>query len=133
MIERLGIALIFVAMAALIGLVIQRTARARSVRLASNIQLNGRSSHAPRLIVFTSKWCCDCITQHEMIEQFRGTLDRPVEISYHDAVTEGEFAKQFGIMMVPALVMARSDGAIVEIRQGLVDEDRLRSLIEAAA
>jgi|GEM_PF-1986107 len=133
MIERLGIALLFIAAAALIGVVIQRTARAHTARFTSNVTLDRGPAHLPRLLVFTSKWCSDCITQHELIEQSRGKWDQSIEVSYHDAVAEGDFAKQFGILIVPALVVARSDGAIVGIRQGLVDEDRLRSLIEAAA
>lgn len=86
-----------------------------------------------RMMLFSSTGCGACVTQRRLIEEQRDSWQQPVEISYHDAVEESELARRFGIMIVPALVVASSDGRVVGVKQGLADKDRLRSLIAAAA
>lgn len=131
MTERLLIALALIAIVAIAGRAIRFVVGQRSLWLASAVSV--APSESARLLLFSSKWCSDCITQKDVIARSQSTWPRPVEISYHDAVTEVDLARQFGIVMVPALVLARADGRVVDVKQGLVSEDRLRSLIEAAA
>lgn len=133
MIERLLIAGAISVAALLAAFIVRTFVQRRSAALAASVTLPVSTVDRPRLLVFSSRWCSDCATQHGLIEQFQQRWPRAIQISFHDAVTESEFAGQFGIVTVPALVVARSDGRVVGVRQGLVGEDRLRSLIEKAA
>lgn len=133
MIERLLLAGAFAATALLLGLLVRAAVQRRSTTRSASALIPASHDGQSRLLVFSSRWCSDCVTQRGVIDRSRDSWKRPVAVSYHDAVTEREFAGQFGIVMVPALVVAAADGRVVGVRQGLVDEDRLRSLIEAAA
>jgi thioredoxin-like negative regulator of GroEL len=132
-IERLLIAVLILAAIGAAGYLFRMLAAARSARLAARSTLQPSETAGTRLLLFSSTDCAACVTQRRVIEETRESWPHPVEISYHDAVVEGELARQFGIMIVPSVVVAAADGRIVGVKQGLVDEDRLRSLIEAAA
>jgi thioredoxin-like negative regulator of GroEL len=113
------------------GAAISRLVSARTARLLRCASLD--SAENPRLLVFSSRWCADCVVQRELIEQSRGAWRDSVEVSYHDAVSERELASSFGILTVPSLVVAAADGRVLQINHGLADEDRLRSLLGSAA
>jgi thioredoxin-like negative regulator of GroEL len=132
-IERLLIAIGLLAVATLAGHGVRAFGAARSRRLASKARVDPASDGAARLMVFSSRWCSDCAVQHKVIERSRESWPRPVEISYHDAVADRELADRFGILLVPAIVVADAAGRVVEVKQGLVDEDRLRSILTMAA
>jgi thioredoxin-like negative regulator of GroEL len=128
--ERLLIAVAFLAVIGIAGAIIRAAVASRSARLAANTKLE---TAGPRLLLFSGPDCAACDTQRRVIEASRDTWHQPVDVTYHDAVAEAELARKFGIVMVPAVVVANAEGRIVGVRQGLVDEDRLRSLIAAAA
>lgn len=130
MIDRLLIAAGLLVLVALAGALVRAFVAARSARLAAGTALEPTGA---RLLLFSTPGCAACVTQRRVIEETRATWPRPVDVTYHDAVAEGELARQFGIVMVPAIVVADADGKVIGIKQGLVDEDRLRSLIAAAA
>ncbi len=130
MIERLLIAVAIVAAVGLAGALIRAAVASRSARLAARATLEPAGT---RLLLFSTPDCAACATQRRVIDATRATWPRTVDVSYHDAVAEGELARRFGIVIVPAIVVAGEDGKIVGVKQGLVDEDRLRSLIAAAA
>lgn len=132
MIERLLIAAIVIAGIALIGVAVRAFVGSRSARLAASVTLAPASDSTVRLMLFSTPHCGDCQTQKRLIDNERDRLGRPVEISHHDVLIEGELARSFGIMTVPALVVAASDGRIAGVRHGLVEPDRLRSLIAMA-
>jgi thioredoxin-like negative regulator of GroEL len=132
MIERLLLAAALSTAALLFAFLIRAVVQWRSDALAGSVVLPASTVDEPRLLVFSSRWCSDCATQRGVIDQFRERWSRPLQITFHDAATESDFAGQFGIVTVPALVVARPDGRVVGVRQGLVGEDRLRSLIEGA-
>lgn len=133
MTERLVIAATLLAAIAVAGIYARQAAAAWSANRSASTRLPGVDTGAPRLLVFSTRFCGDCATQLREIEASRATWSRPVDISYHDAVAENDVARRFGILTVPAIVVARSDGQVVGVRQGLVRADRLRSLIENAA
>jgi hypothetical protein len=131
-IERLAIAVMVVAAVAALGWYVRQVVRARSQRLSAGVTLPPTSAET-RLLVFSTRYCAECDTQRRLIEESKETWSNSVDVSYHDAVAESDFARRFGILTVPALVVARADGRIVGVEQGLVLSDRLRSLIETAA
>jgi thioredoxin-like negative regulator of GroEL len=130
-IERLALAAVLVLLALVAGQAIRLWSRNRVEQRAADARLP--ISQHPRLLVFSSKWCSDCETQRRVIERAREEWAQPIEISYHDAVAEPSLAHRFGILVVPSLVVATAGGRVVGVNQGLADEDRLRSLIDAAA
>ncbi|MCC6790625.1 MAG: thioredoxin family protein [Thermomicrobiales bacterium] len=132
MIERLLIAAIVIAAIGAVSLTIRAYVASRGVRLAAGVQLAPASNATVRLLLFSAPWCGDCQTQKSVIDAERDRLGRPVEIIHHDVLAEGDFARTFGIVTVPALVVAAPDGRIAGVRHGLVEPDRLRSLIAAA-
>jgi thioredoxin-like negative regulator of GroEL len=130
-IERLVIAGVIVAGMAAVGWLLRCGLRARTRRRAAAVTLP--ATEGALLLVFSTRFCADCVTQKRVIEESRTTWQRPVEVQFHDAVADGELANRLGILTVPALVTANADGSVIDVHQGLVDGDRLRSLIEAAA
>lgn len=133
MIERFLFAGAITIAALFLGLLVRAYVRHRTVARSASAIVPISNGALPRLLVFSSRWCSDCLTQRSVIEESRDSWTRPIDVTYHDAVNERELAGRFGILMVPALVVASSDGRVLDVRQGLVDEDRLRSLIDAAA
>jgi hypothetical protein len=133
MTERLLLAALLLVGIGLVGYLTRTLVVARSDRLAATAMLPGSRTATTRLLVFSTKFCADCAAQRQLIEEQRDTWGEIVEVSYHDAAKEGELAGRFGIVTVPALVVAAPDGRVVGVKQGLVDGDRLRSLIAAAA
>lgn len=133
MIDRLVIAALFVALVLAGGQALRLIARRRTQRLAKDVTLEPAPGGAARMLVFSSRWCADCAAQRDVIEHTRTTWPRPVAISYHDAATEHDLADRLGILQVPAIVIANAAGRVIEVNQGLVDANRLRSLLEAAA
>jgi thioredoxin-like negative regulator of GroEL len=131
MTERFIAAAVIVACVALLGWILRAGVRARTQRRSANIMLPAAGT--PRLLVFSTRFCADCATQKHIIEEARATWSQPVDVQYRDAVIDGELAGKLGILTVPALVFAGAEGRIIDVAQGLVDGDRLRSLIEAAA
>jgi len=132
MIERLVVAVAAVAALAALGLCVRFVVRARTRRLSAGVTLPTMTASA-RILVFSTRYCADCTTQHRLIAESMDAWSGAVDVSYHDAVAESDFARRFGILTVRSLVVARPDGRIVGVEQGLVDGDRLRSLIEATA
>lgn len=131
MTERLLIAALLVGLTVAVAATIRWFVAMRSAQKAAAAPLLASSS--PRLMLFSTAWCGDCQTQKQLIEETRDTWPHPVEISVHDVSHERQLADRYGILTAPALVVAAPDGRIVSVKQGLVDADRLRSLIEAAA
>lgn len=118
---------------AALGAVIRVASGRWTTRRSAAIRLPRTESGGPRLLVFSTRFCGDCEIQRHLIEQSRASWATPVDISYHDAASDGDAARRFGILTVSAIVVARNDGRVVGVRQGLVGPDRLRSLIDAAA
>ena len=133
MIERLAVAVAILAALAGLGLLVRLLASRRVDRLVDAIHVAATGAAGPRLLVFSTRFCADCVAQRRVIEEVRPTWPLPVDVTYHDAVADGDLARSFGILTVPALIVARADGRVIGVRQGLVDGDRLRSLIDAAA
>lgn len=133
MTERLLFAAVILVAIAAAGFVVRAVVSSRSARLATTATMQPAAAATVRMMLFSSTGCGACVTQRRLIEEQRDSWQQPVEISYHDAVEESELARRFGIMIVPALVVASSDGRVVGVKQGLADKDRLRSLIAAAA
>jgi hypothetical protein len=131
-IERLLLATLLVALVCAIGVAVRAFVGARSSRLASAASVAPATGDAIRLMLFSTPRCGDCQTQARIVDAERDNLGRPVEITHHDVLTEGDFARGFGIVTVPALVVAAPDGRIAGVRHGLVEPDRLRSLIAMA-
>lgn len=115
------------------GLLIRSLAAAWSARRRASVTLPGSGTAAARLLVFSVPFCGDCAVQRRVIDEHLPLWRESVEISYHDAAKESDLARSFGILSVPALVVAAPDGRIVGVRHGLVDGDGVRSLIAAAA
>lgn len=132
MIERLVIAVIVVAAVVLIGQAVRAYVGARSARLATAVTVPSVPNAAVRVMLFSTPRCGDCQTQRRLLDQERDRLGRSVEITHHDVLTDGELAHSLGIVTVPALVVAAPDGSIATVRHGLVEPDRLRSLIALA-
>ena len=133
MTERLLLAVALLAAIAAIGAAIRSAAGKRAARWAVGVTLPRSETGLPRLLVFSTRFCGDCATQRHLIEASRATWPQPVEISFLDALAERDTAERLGILTVPAIVVARGDGRVVGVRQGLVGVDRLRSLLDAAA
>lgn len=132
MIERLFAAAIAVTAVVLIGQAVRAYVGARSARLATEVRVGPAPNAAVRVMLFSTPRCGDCQTQRRLIDQERDRLGRCVEITHHDVLTEGELARSLGIVTVPALVVAAADGSVASVRHGLVEPDRLRSLIALA-
>src|SRR5215213_2970144 len=105
MIERLMIATAIVIAALLMGMIVRSSTRRHVAGRSASAFIDPTESLRPKLLVFSSKWCSDCVTQRSVIEKSRDSWDQPVEISYHDAIAENDLARRFGILMVPALVV----------------------------
>ena len=133
MTERLLLAALLLAGIGLAGYLVRTHVGAHSARRAATAMLPGSETATTRLLVFSTAFCADCAVQRQLIEEQRDTWGGSVEVSYHDAAQEGDLARRFGILTVPALVVAAPDGRVVGVKQGLADKDRLRSLIAAAA
>lgn len=131
MTERLILALAIIGGVVLVATLVRRIASNRAARVAASATID--TADQPRLMLFTSTHCDACDRQKGVVEGLRHAWQNRVAISYVDAVEQSDLARSFGIMVVPAVVVAAPDGRVVGIRQGLVDADRLRSLIETAA
>jgi hypothetical protein len=114
------------------GLIVRGVVRGRAIHIAAKVVLPATLG-SPRLLLFSTRFCAACETQRDVVGAELHAWPRPIEVSFHDAAMESELARGFGILTVPALVVAAADGHILAIKQGFVDRDGVRSLIAQVA
>lgn len=133
MTERLVIAAIVVVSLWLAGRLVRSWSTQRSARIAKNRSLEQDPTALPQLLTFVGPSCDACEKQKRIIDDLRLAETRRATVRFVDAVTHADYARHFGVLMVPTTVVAAADGSILEIVTGVVSSDRLADLLHRAA
>jgi thiol:disulfide interchange protein len=88
-------------------------------------------------IVVVAYWSAlneDCVRMEERVFKHQDvvrTLRNTVAVKL-PALTNQRFADDYGLMIVPSFVIFGSDGQVLRVAQGYMDEARFRGMVEAA-
>jgi thiol-disulfide isomerase/thioredoxin len=130
--ERLAVALALVLGLVGLGTLARGLGRRRLARIASTARLAPSASGRPRLIAFAGPGCAACRVQWKIVEALRAEWLGGFEVEKIDAAAEPELARRFGVVLVPATVVAAADGRIVAINAGLADAAHLEEQLRRA-
>lgn len=87
----------------------------------------------PVVLDFFAEWCGPCKRQGPILEDLKKKMGDSVEIRKIDVDQNMEMATQYGIRVVPTLIIEK-EGKIVQSLEGVTDaatlENLLRPLVE---
>ena len=132
MIERLILATVLLAIIPAVGVMARRWFHSRNRRLASRVSLYGAAGKLPQVVSFYGPGCGACHAQKRIIDQLQLVDANRASVRFVDAVAEPEFARRFGVLMVPTTVIAAADGRIVNIASGLLHSEAIAELLGQA-
>jgi thiol:disulfide interchange protein len=132
MLERALIAVAVVALFALAVAFGRRWYAWRNARIEARVRAEGSTTATgtPRIVYFTTATCVICKVQQEPAMTAVAARVPDLLIQRHDAVEEGELAKQYGVLSVPTTAVYRRDGTLVTINRGFTPAAALLAQIE---
>ena len=82
----------------------------------------------PILLDFYADWCGPCKRQGPILEELKEKMGEKVEIQKIDVDQHMDVANQYGIRVVPTLIILK-DGKVVQTLEGVTSTESLESML----
>ena len=82
----------------------------------------------PILLDFYADWCGPCKRQGPILEELKGKMGEKIEIQKIDVDQHMDIANQYGIRVVPTLIILK-DGKVVRTLEGVTSAESLESML----
>ncbi|HEU17728.1 MAG TPA: thioredoxin [Methanoregulaceae archaeon] len=82
----------------------------------------------PILLDFYADWCGPCKRQGPILEELKEKMGEKVEIQKIDVDQHMDVANQYGIRVVPTLIILK-DGKVVRTLEGVTSTESLESML----
>lgn len=105
--------------------------RRRQVAMAS-IRLDASSEGQPRIVSFYGPSCDACERQKGELAKLEADRAGRLSIELHDATVDYDYARRFGLMVVPTTVVIDPAGTIRGINSGFTARSVLEAQLDAA-
>ena len=132
MIERLGVLVIVVAGVFVIGTLARGYARRSRLAVMEQVTVDADRTGKARILTFYGPSCDACDRQKLVLAELEAERPDQVTIDLRDASVDYDYARQFGLVIVPTTVVIRPDGAICSINSGLTSRAALEAQLDAA-
>jgi hypothetical protein len=131
-IERLVVLIIVVAGVIVLGSLARGHARRSQSALVEQLRLDPDLAGKARILTFYGPSCDACDRQKIVLAELQAERPGQLTVDLRDASANYDYARQFGLVIVPTTVVIRPDGAIGGINSGLISRQALEAQLDAA-
>lgn len=114
------------------GMAARWWSRRRQLALIDEVALDADESGATRIVAFYGPSCDACDRQKAVLAQIEADRSGEVTVELRDAASDYDYARQFGLVIVPTTVVIRPDGSIASINSGFSSRRVLEGQLDAA-
>ncbi len=132
MTDRLLLLLLVVGGVLIGGAIARRLAHRRQRSAIEHVVLTPDESGVARILTFYGPSCDACDRQKLVLAEIEAERPGQIAIDLRDASREYDYARQFGLVIVPTTVVIRPNGSIAGIESGLASRQTLEALLDAA-
>ena len=125
------LALVFIGIAAG-GYLIRTYARRKRNAVIENLRLDPDADDRPRILSFYGPSCDACDRQKVVLGDLQDARPGAFSLELRDATVDYDYARQFGLMMVPTTVVIAASGSITAINSGFIPQATLEAQLDAA-
>lgn len=125
------LALVFIAVTAG-GYLVRTYSRRKQASIVESLRVEPDVNGQPRIISFYGPSCDACDRQKSVLADLQHSRPDAFALDLRDATVEYDYARQFGLMVVPTTVVIASSGAIGAINSGFTPLDTLEAQLNAA-
>ena len=114
------------------GFAVKQLARRKRAAMIESLQLEPDAAGRPRIVSFFGPSCDACDQQKEVLADLQRTRAGSFVLDQRDATVDYEYARQFGLMVVPTTVVVAANGSITAINTGFTARATLEAQLAAA-
>lgn len=130
--ERLFLLVLVIGSVLIVGWSVRTWGRKRQQQAVASVILPENPAGSNRIVAFYGPSCDACERQKAILGQLESELANRVVIELRDATVDYDYARQFGLMVVPTTVVIRPDGGVAGINSGFTSRAKLESQLVAA-
>jgi thioredoxin-like negative regulator of GroEL len=132
MIERSVILLALAAAVLLAGRLVRHYANRKRTTAMETLELPAEVNGQSRIVNFYGPSCDACDRQKLVLADLESGRPGRLTVEHHDASRDYDYARKFGLMVVPTTVVIRPGGAIAGINSGFTTRTTLEAQLDAA-
>ena len=106
--------------------------RRQQQRAMETLELPVEPDGSARIVSFYGPSCDACDRQKQVLAELQTERPTDLTVDLRDATVDYDYARQFGLVIVPTTVVIRSDGGIAGINSGFTAPEVLRAQLDAA-
>jgi hypothetical protein len=114
------------------GLVARELARRKRDAVIGSLRLEPADSGRPRILSFYGPSCDACERQKLVFSELERSRPGGFVLELRDATVDYDYARQFGLMVVPTTVVISPNGAVSAINSGYAARAKLEAQLIAA-
>jgi hypothetical protein len=115
-----------------VGTLARSWSQRKQSALVERARLEPEASGKARILTFYGPSCDACERQKLVLTELQAERPEQFTIELRDASTDYDYARKFGLVIVPTTVVIRPDGAISGINSGLISREALEAQLSAA-
>lgn len=114
------------------GYVVRTIARRKREAAIESVRFEPDADGQPRVLSFYGPSCDACDRQKQVFSDLAQTRRGEFTLELRDATVDYDFARQFGLMVVPTTVVIAGTGEIAAINSGFTPQAKLEAQLDAA-
>ncbi len=114
------------------GYVVRLVARRKRAAAIASLQLEPDAGGQPRILSFYGPSCDACDRQKTVLSELERARPGRYSLELRDATVDYDYARQFGLMVVPTTVVIAGTGAIAAINSGFTSQAKLETQLDTA-
>ena len=114
------------------GWAVRALARRKRNALIGSLQLDSVASGQPRILSFYGPSCDACERQKLVFAELERLRPGAFVLELRDATVDYDYARQFGLLVVPTTVVISANGFISAINSGFIPQAKIEAQLSAA-
>jgi len=114
------------------GLVVRVFARRKRSAVVGSLRLDSTGSGQPRILSFYGPSCDACERQKLVFADLERLRPGEFSLDLRDATVDYDYARQFGLMVVPTTVVISATGFVAAVNSGFTPQSKLEAQLCAA-
>ena len=114
------------------GYVVRTVARRQREAAIGSLRLQPDAGGHPRILSFYGPSCDACDRQKSVFSEMEQSRPGRFSLELRDATVDYDYARQFGLMVVPTTVVIAGTGAVTAINSGFTPQAKLEEQLDAA-